>query len=297
MTFFIYSEPLSPSQRVNREQTGAWWDRAHSADQWSWHPHVSCALFVASSVDPYSSFDKFSSRATSNTYQSLQVPSDMQSQPQNRTTTRVLSSVLLKNLVKGVPFRRKKVRKSKTKKKTGVPGEKTSLLWKHKGKTKVKRCKNRCKAFRLTVDVRAELDARTCPVEVYFLPPRRRLGNRLGPSATTVLKVVEVAKTVAPSGAITHFEAWNAIVGTTTAWKATATRRMTARVFIVDDVQWEQDSIKRNDVFGHLAVCQSTFRSPFMRKDSSENHATHHLLVWLVTRHNVQERKLFLGYY
>ena len=105
--------------------------------------------------------------------------------------------------------------------------------------------------------MRAELEARTCPVEVYFLPPRRRLGNRLGPSATTVLKVVEVAKTVAPSGAITHFEAWNAIVGTT-AWKATVTRRMTARVFIVDDVQREQNSIKRNDEFGHLA-CVSKY--------------------------------------
>ena len=96
-------------------------------------------------------------------------------------------------------------------------------------------------------------------VDVYFLPTRRRrLGNRLGPSATTVLKVVEVAKTVAPSGAITHAEAWNAIVGTTTAWNATAKRRMTARVFIVDDVKREQDSIKRNDEFGHLA-CVSKY--------------------------------------
>ena len=138
--------------------------------------------------------------------------------------------------------------------------------------------------------MRTELDARTCPVEVYFLPPRRRLGNRLGPSATTVLKVVEVAKTVAPSGAITHVEAWNAIFGTTTAWKATVTRRMTARVFIVDDVKREQDGIKNETTsLDTWHVCQSTFWSPFMHKDSSENHATHHLVVRLVTRHNVQE--------
>ena len=113
MTFFIYTQNHNLHHKEWIEsKLVVRWDRAHTADQRSRNSHVSSALFFASSVDPYSSFDKFSSRATSNTCQSLQIPSDMQSQPQNRTTTRVLSSVLLKKSCwKGVPFRRKESEK------------------------------------------------------------------------------------------------------------------------------------------------------------------------------------------
>ena len=55
-------------------------------------------------------------------------------------------------------------------------------------------------------------------------------------------KVLEVAKTVAPIGAKTPVDGVKALVGTATAWKATATRRMIARVFIFEDVTREQDS-------------------------------------------------------
>ena len=63
------------------------------------------------------------------------------------------------------------------------------------------------------------------------------------------------------------FEGLSDIVGTTTARKATATRRTIARVFILDDVKREQNRIKRKDEFACLKV-ESTFRYPFMHKDS-----------------------------
>ena len=66
-------------------------------------------------------------------------------------------------------------------------------------------------------------------------------------------KVVEVAKIVAPSGANTLVDGWNALVSGATACKATTARKMTARAFIVDDVMREQEKDQRRR-FEKLAV-------------------------------------------
>ena len=100
---------------------------------------------------------------------------------------------------------------------------------------------------KLVVVIISELDERT-PGNAYFFPFRLRKNiRRLPGKASTVWKLLDVAKAVAPSGAKTPVDVWKAVVGTATAWKATATKRMIERVFILEDVTREQDSNQRKD--------------------------------------------------
>ena len=100
-----------------------------------------------------------------------------------------------------------------------------------------------------------------------------------------MLKIVEVAHSIAPNGAKTPVEGWNAMSGETTAWKATTTRRMPARDCILENVTEEQDRNQKKvrvSKTGCVLMCSVEFVSFFV-SDLSESHATWWSGSWLVT--------------